>query len=88
MATFCFLELSGIFKNIFNPWLFESVNVGPVDIEGQLYSTESKQKLEMREGIRKQGWLDLKQADQSAEKVESEAKSRIGDQSQKVKAKC
>lgn len=68
--------------------MFESVDMEPVDIEGQLYSTESKQKLEMREVIRKQRWLGLKQEDQSAEKVKSEAKSRIGDLSQKVKAKC
>ena len=68
--------------------MFESVDMEPVYIEGQLYSTESKQKLEMREVIRKQRWLGLKQEDQSAEKVKSEAKSRIGDLSQKVKAKC
>ena len=76
------------FLNIFNPWLFESVDMETVDIEGQLYSTESKQKLEMREVIRKQGWLDLKQVDQSAENVKSEAKSRIGDLIQKLKAIC
>ena len=52
---FAFWNFLEFLKNIFNPWLFESVDVEPVDIEGQLQNTESEQKLEMREVIRKQG---------------------------------
>ena len=32
---FCLLELAGnFFLNIFHPWLFESIDVEPLDMEG------------------------------------------------------
>ena len=34
---FAFWNCLEFFKNIFNPWLFESVDMETVDIEGQLY---------------------------------------------------
>ena len=33
---FAFWNFLEFLKNIFNPWLFESVDVEPMDIEGQL----------------------------------------------------
>jgi len=34
-VSFGFLELSGIFfSSVFNPWLFESTDAGPVNVEG------------------------------------------------------
>lgn len=34
------MELSGIFKKYFDPWLVESVEVESLVMEGQLYSTD------------------------------------------------
>ena len=37
---FCFLELSGILKNIFDTQLGESLDSEPEDTQGQLYSQD------------------------------------------------